>query len=275
MKYCDLHNHSVYSDGSYTPYELVKYAKEKGISAIALTDHNTADGMEEFIKSAIELGIEYVVGSELTTDYNGKEVHLLSLFITPENIHRVRLFTDEQLYNKKESNIDLAKNLQKGDYDISLEELHSRFGENINRAHFARVLVDKGYAETTDVAFETFLKSGNGFYNPPKRINLFDAIELVKSWGCLPVIAHPLLSVTKEELEEILPKAKEKGLVGMEVYYPKFDNEVRNYLHVLCQKYDLVASGGSDFHGKMKSQGDLNDGEAPYSCYENLLKKIK
>ena len=207
MKYCDLHNHSVYSDGSYTPYELVRYAKEKGVSAIALTDHNTVGGLEEFIKSATDLGIDYVFGSGLTTDYNGKEVHLLCMFITSNNAHWVRLFTDEQINNKKESNINLAKNLQSHGYDITMEELHSRFGENINRAHFARLLVDKGYMKSTDVAFDTVLKSGNGFYNPPKRLNLLDAIELVKGWGCLPVIAHPLLSITKNELEEVLPKA--------------------------------------------------------------------
>ena len=275
MKYCDLHNHSVHSDGSFTPRELVEYAKEKGLFAIGLTDHNTSDGMEEFIESAKELSIDYVCGNELTTDYNNKEVHLLCLFITPKNVQKVRVFTDEQLKNKKVSNVDLANNLRNGGYDITIEELYERFGKNLNRAHFARVLVDKGYAESTDVAFDTFLKSGNGFYNPPARLDLLDAIELVISWGCLPVIAHPLLSLTREELEEVLPRAKEKGLVGLEVYYPKFNDEMRNYLYSLCQKYDLVASGGSDFHGSMKSYGDLNDAKAPYECYENLLKRLK
>ena len=270
MKYCDLHNHSVYSDGSYTPEELVKYAKEKGLCAIALTDHNTADGLEEFVISAEKMGIEYVFGSELSTGYHGKEVHLLALFITPKNVHRVRAFTDEQLKNKEFSNIDLSRKLIEGGYEISLDELKNKYGKNINRAHFARELVNKGYFESTDVAFATLLKSGNGYYTPPKRLDLMEAISLVKSWGCLPVIAHPLLSVTKDEIETLLPLAKEKGLVGMEVYYPKFSEEERNYLHALCQKHELIASGGSDFHGSMKSQGDLNDAKAPYECFERL-----
>ena len=132
--------------------------------------------------------------------------------------------------------------------------------------------MQKGYCKNTDEAFDTLLKSGDGYYNPPKRLDFFDGIELVRSWGCVPVMAHPLLSVTKKELEEILPIACKKGLCGIEVYYPKFDCEQRNYLHSLAQKYNLIASGGSDYHGNMKSQGDLGEANAPYSCYENLKK---
>ena len=275
MKYCDLHNHSIYSDGSFTPGELAKYAKEKGICALALTDHNTVDGLADFEKACAENNLEYIFGSELTTGYNGKEVHLLCMFITSKNAHRVKDFTEEQLKNKETSNIDLSNNLNKVGYEIDLEQLKERYGKNINRAHFAHDLVSKGYMESTDIAFDTVLKSGNGFYNPPKRLDLLEGIALVKSWGCVPVIAHPLLSVNREELEELLPEAKKIGLVGMEVYYPKFNEEERNYLHVLCQKYDLVESGGSDFHGNMKSQGDLNDAKVPYSCYENLVKAYK
>lgn len=273
MKYCDLHNHSTYSDGSFTPVELVAYAKEKGVSALALTDHNTADGFEEFEKSAREAGIEFVFGNELSTGYHGKEIHLLALFITEKNKHVVQDFTKIQLENKRASNTGLEKNLKAAGYEISLEKLHERYGKNINRAHFARALVDKGYFNSTDEAFDTVLKSGNGFYIPPQRPDFFEAVELVRSWGCVPVMAHPLLSVTKEELEAILPIAAKKGLAGIEVYYPKFNEEQRNYLHSLCQKHGLIASGGSDFHGNMKSQGDLNDAHAPYECYENLLKE--
>lgn len=278
MKYCDLHNHSTNSDGSFTPSELVEYACEKGLCALALTDHNNIGGMDEFFTSARERGLNVVLGSELTTDYNGKEIHLLAMFIDEKNKHRVEDFLKKQLVNKRESNITLEKNLQAGGYEITLSEMHARYGENLNRAHFARALVDKGYFETTDEAFDTVLKNGNGFYIPPNRVGFVEAIELARTWGCVPVMAHPLLSVTRKELEDVLPLAAERGLVGMEVYYPKFDGEMLNYLHSLCEKYNLIASGGSDFHGKMKSQGDLNEAKAPYECYERLLEaynKIK
>ena len=272
MKYCDLHNHSKSSDGSLTPTELVKYAKEKELGALALTDHNTVEGLEEFEKSCLENDLEYIFGSELTTDYNGKEVHLLCMFITSKNADVIEAFTNEQLERKKQSNIDLEKNLRNAGYDISLDALTKKYGKNINRAHFAHALVEKGYLATTEEAFDTLLHSSCGYYNPPQRLGLLDAIKLVKSWGCVPVIAHPLLSVTRDELEELLPKAKENGLVGIEVYYPKFSEEEKNYLHVLAKKHNLVESGGSDYHGNMKSQGDLNEAKAPYSCYENLKK---
>lgn len=270
MKFCDLHNHSKRSDGSFTPTELVKYAKEKDVSALALTDHNTVEGLEEFEGACLENELEYIFGSELTTDYCGKEVHLLCMFITSKNAHVIKDFTEKQLESKKISNIDLEKNLKNAGYDISLDELTKKFGKNINRAHFARLLVEKGYLANTEEGFATILDASYGYYHPPKRLELLEAIKLVRSWGCVPVIAHPLLSVTRDELETLLPKAKENGLIGMEVYYPKFSDEEKNYLHSLTQKYDLVESGGSDFHGNMKSQGDLNEAKAPYSCYENL-----
>ena len=271
MKRCDLHNHSNCSDGSLSPKDVVFYAKSKGLSAIALTDHNTVKGLYEFAKTANELGLEYIFGSELTTDYKGKEVHLLAMFITEENAHRIGDFTKIQHANKKVSNISLAENLRNAGYDISLEALNEKYGENINRAHFAKELVLQGVYDNTQEAFDTLLKSGNGYYFPPERVKLFDMIELVKDWGCLPVIAHPLISVTKEELEELLPIAKEKGLCGIEVYYPRFTDEETNYLHVFAQKYDLIESGGSDFHGNMKTNVDMDDAHVPYECYENLL----
>lgn len=275
MKYCDLHNHSVYSDGSFTPKELIDYAIEKGVSAIGLTDHNTVDGIDDFLGYARQKGIEAVFGSELSTSFGDKEIHLLALFVTEKNAHRVKEFTDIQLKEKEQSNVDLAKNLTNGGYEIDLDKLTKKYGKNINRAHFARELVNAGYTKTTDEAFYTLLKSGNGFYNPPKRVTFYEGVELVKSWGCVPVMAHPLLSATKEELEEMLEIATPLGLVGIEVYYPKFSDEERAYLLSLCKKHGLLPSGGSDYHGNMKSQGDLNEAKAPYECYEKLYAVYK
>ena len=270
MKYCDLHNHSSISDGTYTPRELVEYACEKGLSAIGLTDHNNVEGLEEFEKSAQELGIEYVFGAELTTDYQGKEIHLLALFITRKNANRIESFTKKQLASKDVSNRELEVRLKNGGYDISLDELKAKYGANINRAHFAKELVLKGYYKTTDDAFDTVLKTGNGFYIPPSRLDFLQGGALVREWGCVPVMAHPLLSVNKNELEQLLPVAKEKGLVGIEVYYPKFSQEEQNYLHSLAEKHGMLLSGGSDFHGSMKSSGDLGDACVPYDCYKKL-----
>ena len=270
MKYCDLHTHTNGSDGTDTPYELCKNAKSLGLNAIAITDHNTVKKIFEFEKHAKEMDLDYILGSEITTEYEGKEVHVLCMFINENNAHCVADFTDYMQKTKKEGNLNLAKKLREGGYQIYLEDLETRYGENINRAHFAKTLVEMGAVKTMKEAFDGILKEGNGFYTPSERPSTVHTIEQIKSWKCIPVLAHPLLNFTKEKLEEALPLFKQAGLVGMEAYYPKFAPEQTDYLLSLCQKYTLIASGGSDYHGTNKTDADLGSAFAPYSCYENL-----
>lgn len=270
MKTCDLHNHSIYSDGSFTPYELVKYAKEKGLSVVALTDHNTIDGISELNEAGRALDFEVVPGAELTTEYKGKEIHLLSLLIKEENIPKMQDFLLERLRLKDQSNKDLAKRLTEGGYPVSLEEMKKKYGKNINRAHFARELIEMGVVTTTREAFDTLLLEGGRFYKSIPRPDVCQTIELVRRWQAVPVIAHPLLSLSRELLEELLPKAKEVGLAGIEVYYPDFSKEETEYLEALCDKYDLIKSGGSDFHGEMKTHSDLATATTSYENYKKL-----
>ena len=270
MKYCDLHNHTMYSDGSDTPYELCYLAKQKGIDAIAITDHNTVEGIFEFEKCAKELGLDYILGSELTTQNNGSEVHILAMFINENNAHSVNNFIENVRKIKRESNLKLAQRLTQDGYNISLTELEERFGKNINRAHFALVMIEKGIVSSTDEAFNGIFKEGNGYYTIAKRPDTLKTISDIVSWGCIPVLAHPLLNFTEGELEEFLPLAKKAGLVGMETYHSKFTAEQTKYLLKLCEKYDIIASGGSDYHGIIKKTVGLGSARAPYSCYENL-----
>ncbi|MBQ7907241.1 MAG: PHP domain-containing protein [Clostridia bacterium] len=270
MKICDLHNHSIYSDGSITPYQLVKYAKEKGLCAVALTDHNTVDGLAEMKMAGKELGLEAVLGSELTTEYKGKEIHLLALLIKEESLPKMEDFLKERLRLKDESNRDLSKRLTEGGYPVDLDQLKKKYGKNINRAHFARALIDLGVVSTTKEAFDTLLKEGGEFYKSIPRPDVCEAIRLVRGWQAVPVIAHPLLSLSRQLLEELLPKAKAAGLAGLEVYYPDFTKEETEYLEALCDKYDLIKSGGSDFHGDIKTHSDLATATTPYENYEKL-----
>ncbi|MBQ7761458.1 MAG: PHP domain-containing protein [Clostridia bacterium] len=273
MKYCDLHNHSVYSDGTYTPRELLEYAKEKGLLAIALTDHNCVDGADELEKYAKEIGIEAVVGSELTTEYKGKETHLLALFIDEGAREEMKEFFKERKRLKSQSNEQLAKALIKGGYEIDFEGMKKEY-KSINRAHFSKELVKKGYVKDSNEAFATLLKEGNGFYVSCPRPGLLDTIEWVRSIGALPVLAHPLLSLESDEVEELLPLAKEKGLCGIECYYGLFTPEQVEYLCQLADKHGLIKSGGSDFHGSMKEGVDLGYANVPYSAYLKLRNEI-
>ncbi len=274
MKYCDLHNHTKCSDGTDTPCELCQKAKKMGLSAIAITDHNTVEGIFEFEKCAKEMGLDYILGSEITTEYLNKDVHILAMGINANNAHILADFTNEIQETKRDGNLNLAKNLRGGGYEIYLEDLEKRFGENINRAHFAKALVEIGAVSTIKEAFDGILKEGGGFYTPSERKDMYKTVTQILEWGCIPVLAHPLLSFTQEILEEILPKLKEAGLVGMEAYYPKFTPEQTEYLLSLCEKYDLIPSGGSDYHGTNKTDADLGSAFVPYSCYEKLSSKM-
>lgn len=270
MKYCDLHNHTMYSDGSDTPQKLCALAKEKGIDALAITDHNTINGIFEFEKCAKEIGLDYILGSELTTQHNGKEVHIIAMFINENNAHGVVNFIENVQKIKRESNVRLAKMLTQDGYNFSLSELENRFGKNINRAHFAKVMIEMGIVSSIEEAFDGILKEGNGYYSVAKRPDTLKTISDIVSWGCIPVLAHPLLSFDEKALEEFLPQAKKAGLVSMEAYYSKFSKEQTEYLLALCAKHDLIPSGGSDYHGDIKKTVILGSANAPYSCYERL-----
>ena len=270
MKYCDLHNHSNNSDGSVSPSELIDYAIEKGLCAVALTDHNTIDGICELQKYAKDKNIEAVSGCEITTEFLNKETHLLALFIKEEKAFEMEEFLKERLRLKALSNIDLEKNLKNAGFKIDLSEMIEKYGKNINRAHFAKELINEGYVKTTKEAFNTILKPDGDYYKPLKRPEIVDTIRLVRKWEAVPVLAHPLLSLEKGELEKLLPEAKKAGLVGLEVYYPEFSKEQTEYLISLCEKYDLVKSGGSDYHGEMKTHSDLATATTPYENYIKL-----
>ena len=270
MKYCDLHNHTIYSDGSDTPYELCMLAKQKEISALAITDHNTINGIFEFEKCAKEMGLDYILGSELTTLHSGSEVHIIAMFINENNAHCIADFIERVQKIKRESNINLAKKLTQDGYKISLEDLEKRFGKNINRAHFATVMIEMGMVKSIEEAFNGILKEGNGYYSVAKRPDTLKTISDIVSWGCIPVLAHPLLNFTENELEEFLPLAKKAGLVGMEAHYSKFSEEQTECLLKLAKKHSIIASGGSDYHGNIKKTVGLGSANAPYSCYENL-----
>lgn len=270
MKYCDLHTHTNGSDGTDTPYELCQNAKKTGLSAIAITDHNTVKNIFELEKCAKEMSLDYILGSEITTEHNGKEVHMLCMCINENNAHCVANFTDIMQKTKRQGNLNLAKNLRAIGYEIYLEDLEKRFGDNINRAHFAKVLVEMGAVATMKEAFSGILKEGNGIYFPSERPTTVDAIRHIREWKCVPVLAHPLLNFTPEALENALPLFIKAGLIGMEAYYTKFDSDQTKYLLSLCEKFNLIPSGGSDYHGTNKTDADLGSANVPYSCYENI-----
>ncbi len=253
MTYCDLHVHSNYSDGTCTPAEVVALAKEANLTAVALCDHNTVSGLPEFLAAAAGSGVEGIPGTEFSTDYKGVELHILGLFIKPAHYAAVTQRAQRYLLDKEQSNIDLCSALCAAGLEIDYRQIKEKTVDGfVNRAVIGAELVRLGHADSVQQAFKTWLSPKRGYYIPPKRPDAFEIIRFIKSIGAVAVLAHPFLNLDQPELEEFLPQAVKAGLDGMEVYYSKYDEESTALSVELAEKYGLLPSGGSDFHGQNK-----------------------
>ena len=262
MKFCDLHTHSVFSDGTYTPTALIDSAVALGLSAIALTDHNTVDGLPEFLCAAKGKDILAIAGAEFSVDYNGTELHLLGLCIPQDQFDRVSQLMDLFIQRKRQSNIDLIHALNEAGYHIDFETIEkSTPNGKFNRAHIAAELTRKGYTPSIQAAFRTLLAPNGGYYKEPQRLTFWEMLEFLTQIGAVPVLSHPFLNLNETELEILLPQAKEKGLQGMECYYSLNDTATTAKSLALADKYGLKYSGGSDFHGANKPDIALGIGK--------------
>ena len=288
MKICDLHTHSNYSDGSLPPAELVRMAENKGLSALALTDHNTAAGLPEFMKAGESSKVITVAGCEFSTEYTlcaddgesrVQELHIVGLFFDESVWGSVEEYVSEHMKNKKISNQNMIKRLQDAGYDITYDEVSAitDAGE-FNRAHIARILCRKGYIERPADAFEELLKEGCGFYIPPKRPDVFETIKFIKKNGAVSVLAHPFLELSADELRCFLRAAKPAGLDAIETNYSKFDDEMIKQACAIAGEMELARSGGSDYHGDAKPDVEMGTGrgslEVPFDYYEDLCSLI-
>ena len=274
-KICDLHTHSVFSDGTCTPSEIIDEALARGLSAIALTDHNTVDGLPSFSEAGKGKNIELVTGAEFSVDFNGVELHMLGLFIRPEYFAQVSELMREVNRRKEESNTALVSSLGKVGILLDYGEIKSQTPNGkVNRSNIARAMMAKGYTASVDEAFKKFLDKSAGHYKEPKRITSAEIIDFLTSIHSLPVLAHPFLNLNDRELVPFIKDAKKQGLCGMECYYSTYSEKLTELSLSIAKEFGLVASGGSDFHGYAKPDIHLGVGKGnlriPYSCYENL-----
>ena len=259
-RWCDLHAHSVFADGTYTPSEIIAEAKRLDL-IVALTDHNTAAGLPEFMEAAREQGVTAVPGVEFSTEHKGKELHLLGLFVLPEHYAAVERMVKEQHVLKEISNMELVERLNQAGYLIDYAKVKGRNPKgNANRAHVAAELMEHGYVTSIREAFDTILSDDGGFYVAPLRLALTDVIRDLKHIGVLPVLAHPLQELTELELRGLLPDAIEAGLVGMETMHSSYSMETISLAEKIAAEFNLLPSGGSDFHGSVKPDISLGTG---------------
>ncbi|EGL83576.1 PHP domain protein [Caldalkalibacillus thermarum TA2.A1] len=275
MATIDLHTHTTASDGTNTPAENVRLAREKGLKAIAITDHDTIGGIEEALAAGRECGVEVVPGIEISTLRHGQDVHVLGYFIDyqQEGLHH-ELHKLRDVRAKR--NEMMVARLNELGIEITMEEVRAKQTEpegNIGRPHIAEVLMDKGIVDSMEEAFEKYLgREGKAYVNPP-RISPEDAVRLILRYGGIPVLAHPGLYDDDPLIEELVAL----GLKGIEVYHPDHtDREIEKYSRIAAE-LQLIATGGSDFHGERNGQvfhSDLGSQPVPAEALEKL-KQLK
>lgn len=274
MNYIDLHVHSTFSDGSCTPEQLIKLAEEKGLSHIALTDHDTVDGIPYAAEAAKCSPVVLIPGIELSSDYNNKDVHIVGLGIDYKNSK----FSDHLRQFQKDRfqrNEKICNKLIAAGYKITYDELKKAFPDAIlTRCHIARMLQDKGYVKSIAEAFDTIIGSHCPCYVPRTRITPAKAVTLIKEAGGVAILAHPMLyHMDDQHLCQLIEQLKQYGLDAIEAIYSCNQSGDEQYVRSLAQKYDLAISGGSDFHGSNKPDIDLGSGKGNILIPEDLLKQ--
>lgn len=279
MKIVDLHVHSNKSDGTCSPSELVDLAIQKGLSAFALTDHDTTAGLDEAIEYAKGRDIEVVPGIEFSTEYQGRDIHVLGLAIdykAPVFADRLQAFVDSRIGRNRK----MCRNLTEAGIDISYEKLMAAYpGAVITRAHYARYLLDHGYVKSLPEAFERYVGDHCPYFVPREKVTPVQAVQLIRQAKGIPVLAHPTLyHMGKDALQKLVSSLTEAGLVGLEAVYSTYSAGEEREMRQLALRNGLLISGGSDFHGSNKPGLELATGYhgklvIPYDIWERLKEK--
>ncbi|MEE3494186.1 MAG: PHP domain-containing protein [Butyrivibrio sp.] len=279
MRAIDLHTHSNNSDGTFSVKELIDRAHDKGLAAIALTDHDTVDGVDEAIEYAASKypDLEVIPGVELSTEGEGREVHIVGLYIDnhdKEFVEGLSAFIDSRTTRNKK----MCKKLsEEAGIPISYELLTEEFPDTvITRAHFAKFMVDRGYVNSRAEVFDRYIGDHCPYYVGREKITPEDAIRSILKAKGVPVFAHPILCrFGDDRLDEFVGRLKGAGLVGIEAVYSTYERRDEIQIKELAKKYDLLVSGGSDFHGANKPDIDLGTGCGKLFVPEDLLIPIK
>ncbi|MCD8231699.1 MAG: PHP domain-containing protein [Clostridiales bacterium] len=276
MKQIDLHTHSTGSDGTFTPAELVTEAKKTGLSAIALTDHDSTDGIAELMAAGQKYGIETIPGVELSTEYAEEEIHVVGLFIDPDNEslrEQLRIFRD----NRDNRNLKMIDRLREEGFDITAEAIYERNPDSVvARPHIARYLADTHQIPDIQTAFDRYIGSGCICYVERYKITPMRAVELIHEAGGLAVLAHPCLyKLSDETLLQMITEMKAVGLDGIEAVYSCNEGDDEQKYRRIAADFGLLLSGGSDFHGSNKPQIKLGSGKGNLSVPYEFLEELK
>lgn len=265
----ELHTHTTYSDGILTPQQLVDRAARAGVKALAITDHDTLHGWSEAIAAAKSYDLEIVPGVELSTVHNGRSLHILGYYPRRELLEAPLA---ERLAGRKRRAKQMVANLAEMGYPLQLDGLDGNMA--LGRPHIASAMVKAGYVSSPQSAFEQFLAEERPAYVHYEKFSIEEGIGLIRNCGGVPVWAHPYL-FRGGKVDEVLPELVAAGLMGVEVYHPHHGNNKVNRLKELCRKYDLLMTGGTDYHGydlkhPEEERWQLNQFNLPLSLLEPL-----
>ena len=257
----DLHTHSSASDGSFSPSALMEEAVKRSLSAIALTDHDTAAGLKEAERAALSLGIRFIPGIELEIAWNSSsDFHLLGLGL--KNIsHGFTAAVESIAQSREERNIEIVEKMKKAGIDVTYDDIRAlsgytkaqrpegKYKHSIGRPHFASFLVKKRLVKNREQAFLKYLARGKPFYIPKERMEFDKAVEIIKESGGIAVLAHPMSLYTGwGKLPDLILSLKDRGLDGIEAWHPQAKVSSCQRLEDLGKKLELIITAGSDFH---------------------------
>lgn len=273
----DLHLHTTVSDGALRPEELVRAASAAGVEVMAVTDHDSIDGIREAERAASELPIEVIPGIELSAGLDGDDIHVLGYLLDPESrpLHKALSRLQEGRVTQARSMVERLKELG---WPLDWERVMALAqGSSIGRPHIARALIEQGYVGSVDEAFSRFLRRGGPGYVEGEKLLPQAAVGLIREAGGVPSLAHPIIVGANDyrlDLDRLLPAMVEAGLEGIEAYYKGYTPELTARLLALASRHRLIPTGGSDFHGGgVVADAELGAVEVPWETVDLLRRR--
>jgi predicted metal-dependent phosphoesterase TrpH len=269
--HADLHLHTCFSDGTYTPEELAGHARRCGLKAVALTDHDTMEGCERMAAACQAHGPEFIPGSEITSEFHGHELHMLGYYLDPQNSTlREQLARFQEVRRQRVH--DMVDRLNRLRIPLAVETVFALAScRSPGRPHVARALVQGGWCSSLDEAFERFLKKGKPAWAPKFKVPATEAIALIHQAGGLAALAHPGLN----HCDEAIPDLAAAGMDGLECFHTKHSTAMTQRYLETAERHHLLVTGGSDCHGMSKGQPLIGSLKVPYECVERLREAMQ
>jgi predicted metal-dependent phosphoesterase TrpH len=271
MKFADLHLHTYFSDGTFSPEELVGHGHRLGFAALALTDHDSVEGCPRMAAACEAAGIFFIPGTELTAEHNDTEIHILGYFVDTQN---EKFLSDIARFQAVRQNRirEMVARLNELNVPLEVETVFALANcKSPGRPHVARALVKAGLVANLDEAFERFLKKSRPAWVPKAKMSALEAIELIHRAGGLAVVAHPGLNRT----DDVIPALVEAGLDGIECFHTKHSTTTSERYLEMADKFHLLITGGSDCHGFSKGKPLIGTVKLPYEHVEKLKAKVE